>query len=105
MTRWLNCSEEVSVAEVKDDAVLDAQELWHLEFREDKSFPWKEVGVHRNDAAAVLRTYDYWCEHHKDVEVRILATTVKAEVADPEKMRADLALKNPAEDTSALQSE
>lgn len=80
---------DIRDVEVPGDTV-SVRELWHLEFREDDTYPWKEVGTHREDAVATLRTYDYWKENHPTVEVRLLQTVVEVVVADPEILRDKL---------------
>jgi hypothetical protein len=69
------------------DGVVESRELWHIQFREDETYPWKNVGVERADLGDTLRTYDYWKENHADVEVRMLRTVVTVEVADVEECR------------------
>jgi hypothetical protein len=76
-------TQEVSAAE----EIVESRELWHIQFREDETFPWKSVGTERAALGETIRTYDFWVEKHADVEVRMLRTVVTVEVADVEKLR------------------
>lgn len=85
--------------------IVETRELWIARFREDETHPWKDIGTERADAAATLRTYDYWGEHHTDVECGLAKVVVTTEVYDPEKLREELAQETAAKAVSNLQSE
>lgn len=70
--------------------VLETRELWSVEFREADDYPWKEIGVPREDLGAALRTHDYGVEQHPDMEHRMVRTDVMRQQVDPEMLRKRL---------------
>lgn len=108
MTRQRNYSERADMSDQREaqaGEIFETRELWIVRFREDETHPWKDVGTERADAAATLRTYDYWGEHHADVERVIARVVVRTEVYDPEKLREELAQETAVKAVSNLQSE
>lgn len=71
----------------KPGDVLEDLDLWILQYRAEGSNGWVDVGTDRASAADSLRTYDFWKENYPDVEPRLLKTTVRRMVEDPEKLR------------------
>lgn len=84
--------------------IIETRELWIVRFREDDTHPWKDIGTERADAAATLRTYDYWGENHPDVERSIAKVVVTMTDYDPEKLREELAQEAAQKGASNLQS-
>lgn len=89
--------------ETAPGTVIETRELWSVRFREDGTYPWKELGTERADWAAVLRTWDFHVKNHPDVEHEIIKTDVARVIEDPERLRAMLP-KDPAEDDTVVQS-
>lgn len=85
--------------------VLETRELWSVDFREGDDFPWKEIGVPREDLGAALRTYDFGVEKHPEVEHRMVRTDVLRQQVDPEMLRKRLEEEAAEKATAVLPSE
>lgn len=82
---------------------VEVYDLWSIAYRETETDPWAVLGTEKKDAAAVLRTYDFWEKNHADVHTCILRTQVVVDVADPDQLRASLAQKRTPEAGPDLQ--
>ena len=88
----------------KPGTILETRELWHVEFREDATYPWVETGTHKSDWADILRVYDYSLEHHSDKQHQIIKTDVTVRVEDPERLRELLAKESAGDDPAGVES-
>lgn len=85
--------------------VLEARELWSVEFREGDDYPWKEIGVPREDLGAALRTHDFGVKKHPEVEHRMVRTDVLRQQVDAEMLRKRLEEEAAKNSDTVLQSE
>lgn len=108
MTRSLYIFEGEAMSEEKSQQpgdVLETRKLWSVQVREGSDYPWVDLGTHRDEAADILRIYDYRCENMPDTQSRIVRTNVTVSVEDPELLRENLPEEAQEVSSENLQSE
>lgn len=84
---------------------LEVRRLWGIQWRPDDTHPWRQANTDREDAAVVLREYDFSRDKHPDLQHRLITTDVFIWEADTEALRAHLMKDNDSQDDTVLQSE
>lgn len=69
---------------------FETRELWGLRVLTKEDGPWVPFGTETADAAAVLRTYDFWQDNKPQEPVEIVKTVVTLETVDPDELRKQL---------------